>query len=191
MNKRILYDYGAVLEKMNKNDFIFKAGEVPQYYYYLIEGSVRVYTLSEEGKEYTHKIFGKNQGIGTPPLLIGKPYPSMAVAKTNIEYLKLGKDKFEKLLDENPKFVKGLLKGLCEVIYFKSIMSSVISLHDPAQRISTLLKQLKTQKEREEIQLTRQQIANLTALRVETVIRAIKQMEQEGQLEIKNRKVYF
>jgi len=40
------------------------------------------------------------------------------------------------------------------------------------------------------VELTRQQLADLTGLRVETVIRSIKKLEQKGELLIKDRKVY-
>ena len=40
------------------------------------------------------------------------------------------------------------------------------------------------------VEITRQQIADLTGLRVETVIRAIKSLEKKGEVTIKDRKVY-
>jgi CRP-like cAMP-binding protein len=49
-----------------------------------------------------------------------------------------------------------------------------------------------TQKEElYEVTLTRQQISELTGLRVETVIRAIKKLEKSKKLSIKERKVYL
>jgi len=40
------------------------------------------------------------------------------------------------------------------------------------------------------VEITRQQIADLTGLRVETVIRSIKSLERKGELSIVKRKVY-
>lgn len=40
------------------------------------------------------------------------------------------------------------------------------------------------------VKLTRQQIADMTGLRVETVIRSIRQMEEKGELVIDKGKVY-
>ena len=39
--------------------------------------------------------------------------------------------------------------------------------------------------------LTRQQLANMTGLRVETIIRTMKQMEKEGKLNIIRGKVFI
>ena len=42
-----------------------------------------------------------------------------------------------------------------------------------------------------QIPLTRQQLASITGLSVETVIRAIKNMEKNGVLKIQNRKIWY
>jgi CRP-like cAMP-binding protein len=41
------------------------------------------------------------------------------------------------------------------------------------------------------VQLTRQQIADLTGLRVETVIRTIRRMHEDGILVLKGHKIYY
>ncbi|MDG4945585.1 cyclic nucleotide-binding domain-containing protein [Weeksellaceae bacterium KMM 9713] len=156
MNKDLLIKYGAVVEKLEKDDFIFEAGENPTSFLYLLKGTDRIYTLSEGGKEFTHKIFNEGESLGTSPLFIDKPYPSTAVAKTDVEILKLNKESFYQLLEDYPQFLKAIVKGLSEIIYFKSIMSSEISLHHLQLRILTLFDQLKTKETREEIRLTRQ-----------------------------------
>ena len=95
------------------------------------------------------------------------------------------------MIEANPKLLLQITKKLSELLYFKSKMSSEISLYDPEHRILTLLDHLKKTDAPERIDLTRQQIANLTALRVETVIRAIKSLEDKGELKIIDRKVYY
>lgn len=42
-----------------------------------------------------------------------------------------------------------------------------------------------------EVLLTRQQIANLTGLRVETVIRAVKKIEHENALRLEGRQILY
>lgn len=75
-------------------------------------------------------------------------------------------------------------------------MASEISSQDPRHRILRLLDYLKQSVLKNktpfsfQVDLTRQQLADLTGLRVETVIRVIKDLEKKGELKIKNRKVY-
>ena len=74
-------------------------------------------------------------------------------------------------------------------------MAQEISHEDPRHRILRLLNYLKTdiykhtKKYSYKVELTRQQIADLTGLRVETAIRAIKKLEKEGYIKIEKRKI--
>ena len=80
---------------------------------------------------------------------------------------------------------------------------SEISFYDPEHRIMSLLKYLKEDSSRNGsnrngisrvnhtyiVPFTRQQIANMSGLRVETVIRTVKKMESDGKLQLDGRKI--
>jgi CRP-like cAMP-binding protein len=71
-----------------------------------------------------------------------------------------------------------------------------ISSHDPEHRLGTIMKYFKSkispkQSEKIIIPFTRQQLADMTGLRVETVIRTIKRMEKERKLELQGHKIKF
>ncbi len=74
---------------------------------------------------------------------------------------------------------------------------SEISSHDPGHRILSLLTYYKEKNtppgdnSRIRIPFTRQQIADMSGLRVETVIRAVKRMEKEGKLVLEGHKIVF
>jgi CRP-like cAMP-binding protein len=75
-------------------------------------------------------------------------------------------------------------------------MAAEISTHDSEHRLLQLFDysiayfNFIKDKNGYAIDLTRQQIGDLTGLRVETVIRTIKTLEKKGELKIINRKVY-
>ena len=80
---------------------------------------------------------------------------------------------------------------MAERLRYKSIMQSETN-QNPEHRILRLIDFLKSEKGVKgpfEVPITRQQIANMTGLRVETVIRSIKKMEKEGKVRIENKKV--
>jgi len=77
---------------------------------------------------------------------------------------------------------------------YKAKIMREVSIYPPEHRILTLLnhyKQNSNSNNLYEVKLTRQQISDLTGLRVETVIRAIKSLEKAKKLSIKERKVYI
>lgn len=189
--ERLLIQYNAQKSTYEKGNIIFEQSQRADFYYQIVQGKVAMTTLNEDGKEFMQGIFETGESFGEPPLFIDKSYPSSAKAIEDTVVYKLFRDNFHELIRHHPEYLLDITKKLSELLYFKSKMGSEISLYDPEHRILTLLSHIKTQEEPEKIELTRQQIANLTALRVETVIRTIKSLEEDGKLKIKNRKVYF
>ncbi|HMU73775.1 MAG TPA: helix-turn-helix domain-containing protein, partial [Ferruginibacter sp.] len=86
-------------------------------------------------------------------------------------------------------------KLLTERLRFKFLMLKELATHNPESSISTLLSYFKEHKKNictkcNRLKLTRQQIADMTGLRVETVIRTMRNMHSMGLLRIDKGKVY-
>lgn len=84
---------------------------------------------------------------------------------------------------------------LAKKINSKSIISNAIINQNPEFRITAFLNSFKKTSEYTDdkvlIPYTRQQIANSTGLRVETVIRVFTKMKESNKVEIINRKIYY
>jgi CRP-like cAMP-binding protein len=79
---------------------------------------------------------------------------------------------------------------------YKSMMLSEVAVEEAEHRLRSLMSYLKRMRgfKREDefvVPFTRQQMADMTGLRVETVIRTIKAMEQKGLLEIIEGKIFW
>jgi len=152
--------------------------------------------FNDDGKEFIQGIFLKGQSFGEPPLFAEVKYPANAEALTDCEILRLNKDRFLELLKEHPEEHLKITAALAKRLYYKAIMASELSSQEPEHRILRILDYLKDHVHNLkepfsfELDLTRQQIADLTGLRVETVIRATKSLEKKGELKIKSRKLF-
>ncbi|MEY2869319.1 MAG: hypothetical protein RIR01_1810 [Bacteroidota bacterium] len=192
----LLEKYGAIIKTFKNGDTIFEEGKQPSHYYQIISGEIKMNNYNDEGKEFIQGIFYENQCFGEPPLFIDQVYPANAVAVIDSELIIITKNKFFELLENNAEISLNIIKNLSQRLYYKSVMAAEISSQDPEHRVLRLIDysiaQLNFKKEAAGflINLTRQQIADLTGLRVETVIRAIKSLEKKGDLKIINRKVY-
>lgn len=191
----LLFSWGAVAKKYKKNEIIFDEDEVAHFYYQIIEGSVRMFNSNDEGKEFTQGLFCKGESFGEPPLFIDQPYPSKAITIQDSTIIKLSKDKFLKILDEYPSIQKSFLLLLANKIHSKSNTSKEIINQKPEFRIVAFLNKHKKKSEccneKVLIPYTRQEIANFTGLRVETVIRVLCKMNTCDKLEIVNHKIYY
>lgn len=194
--EHLLYDFSAEKLYFVKGDKIFSEGQQAVCYYQIIKGEVKMNNYNEDGKEFIQGIFFPGQSFGEPPLFADVKYPAHAEALTDVEVLRLPREKFLELLKTHPDEHMEITKALAARLYYKSIMASELSSQEPEHRVLRILDYLKkyVHKLNEpfsfQVNLTRQQIADLTGLRVETVIRATKSLEKKGELKIKNRKLY-
>lgn len=192
----LLEKYGAVKKFFAKNETIFEEGKLPMYYYQIISGEVKMNNYNDDGREFIQGIFYKEQPFGEPPLFINQNYPANAISVENAEILLLSKINFIKLLEENPAISLKIIQNLAQRLFYKSVMASEISTQEPEHRVLKLIDygisyfDFKKNTNGYLVNFTRQQIGDLTGLRVETVIRTIKALERKGELKIINRKVY-
>ncbi|WP_019039098.1 Crp/Fnr family transcriptional regulator [Psychroflexus tropicus] len=192
---KFLDEFDAELLEVEKGEVIFEYGSKAQFYFQVKSGEVKMNNFNRDGKEFIQGIFYSGQSFGEPPLFADVAYPAAAEAITDAEIYRLPKTNFFKLLEQYPKVHLKISEGLASRLYYKAIMASEISSQDPEHRILRLLDYTKKHIQNLEahqileVDLTRQQIADLTGLRVETVIRACKALEKKGEIRIVKRKL--
>lgn len=192
----LLEKYGALKKFFAKNEIIFEEGNLPTHYYQIIYGEVKMSNYNDDAREFIQGIFYKEQSFGEPPLFLNQKYPANAIAVEDAEVLLLPKSSFMKLLEENAAISIKIIENLAQRLYYKSVMAAEMSTQEPEHRVLKLIDHgiayfnFKKDENGYLISFTRQQIGDLTGLRVETVIRTIKALEKKGVLKIINRKVY-
>ncbi len=191
--ENLLLDYDSTIEKFSTGEMIFSEKTRAHFYYQIKTGEVKMFNLNDNGKEFVQGIFYDGDSFGEPPLFGDFSYPASASASKPTQLYKLSKTKLFELLTHNPEVNLKFTKALAKRLYYKATILQEISVHTPEHRILTLIDFLKRKygsHELFQVELTRQQIADLTGLRVETVIRAIKQLEQDGEIKLIKRKVF-
>lgn len=203
INSEIIKSYGGREIHLKDGEIAFREGDVASHYFQIAEGSIKMYTVSADGKEFIQGMFKTGDSFGEPPLFCDFPYPSSACAIGPCRLLKLPKDRFLRLLKENFEVHLLLNTLLCQRLRYKAMVLAEISSNDPEHRIASLLNYLKSHsrssldgkrgqvwKESTYIvPFTRQQLADMSGLRVETVIRTVKKMDRDGKLRLTGRKI--
>lgn len=196
IQKELLDRYGAVEKRYEKSDVIFEVGTNAHYYYQIISGEVKMNNYNEEGKEFIQGFFKPGESFGEPPLFVNRLYPANAIATEDSVILAIKKDAFKQFLLEHPSEAISIIENLAQRLHYKATMSAEIASEDPEHRVLQLIDyainhfDLTKDKNGYLVDFTRQQIGDLTGIRVETVIRAIKSLEKKHMLKIINRKVY-
>lgn len=181
--------FHASIVSLNKGDMLFQQGEIATSFYIVKKGKVKMSNFSDDGREFVQGYFLDGQSFGEPPFFSRGPYPASAIAVDKCEVWKIPHDDFLRLLKDNFDIHLELMHTLCNRLVYKSTMLSELAIEEAEHRLLTLIKYLvehEAQKSTAPVKLgfTRQQLADMTGLRVETVIRTIKSLEQKKQLEI-------
>ncbi|MGC5745267.1 Crp/Fnr family transcriptional regulator [Chryseobacterium sp. NFX27] len=192
----LLISFGAETKEYKAEDIIFREGEFSMFYYQIEQGQVKLNNYTESGKEFIQNIFSSGQSFGESLLFVGRPYPMNAIAMEDSTVLRLSKSRFMDLINKNQEVSLNVYKCLAERMYYKYMMLYNLSVQNPVLKLKQLLDYLKSYYDDKspysfQVPMTRQQLASLTGLRVETVIRAIKSMEKDQILKIENRKIMY
>lgn len=196
INSDLLKRYGAETATVQSLETIFNEGDIPKYYYQIISGRIKLNHYDEDGKEIIQSILIPGQSVCELMLFVEEKYPVNAETLIACEIQKISKEGFLQLLAENPDVSMDVNKFLSERLYQKFIMmQNNLSLRPEVRLIGVFnyFKSYSSQQEKYsyEIDLTRKQLASITGLRIETVIRTIKKMESEGILQLKNSKIFY
>ena len=187
--------WGATYKKISRGEIIFHEGALSSFYYQLVTGRVRWVNINDEGKEFIQTIIEPGECFGELPLFDDEPFAATAIADEDSVIIRLHRSTFQQLLKESPELHFTFTKLLTQRLRFKFLILKELANHNPENSISTLLNYFKQTQRNictkcNRIKLTRQQIADMTGLRVETVIRTIRMLHNKGQLIIDKGKVY-
>ena len=196
IDSELLISLGATQKKYTPEEIIFKEENACNFYYQLETGSVRWLNINEEGKEFIQTMVNPGECFGEMPLFDNLPFAATAIANSDATVLRLHKSSFVHLMHQQPEILFKFTQLLSQRIRYKFLLIKELAYNDPEHRISALLAHFKDTNSGNicqtcsQLQLTRQQIADMTGLRVETVIRTMRHMHDKGEVQIKKGKVY-
>jgi CRP/FNR family cyclic AMP-dependent transcriptional regulator len=176
MNIKYLLEQQFSVQLYKKGETIYHPDTQPRAVYFIKAGKVKMVTVNNDGQEFIQGIFKANEYFGEPALLLGKPYLAYTIAIQDSEIIAVNKKEFFQFLESDTDFSMRLILTLSNRLFYKSMMLEELANEHADHRVKTLLIYLlKDVAPGQELNVTRQQMADMTGLRVETVIRLIKQ----------------
>ena len=99
----------AVEKPMGKNELIFSEGDEGTGFYIVVEGQIKIYKISLEGKEQILHIFGPGEPFGEVPVFSGDVFPASAEAVRQSRVLYFPRDRFIRLITTDPTLALNML----------------------------------------------------------------------------------
>ncbi len=179
-----------------RDNLILLADDEGETLFIILSGQVKVSILSEDGREVILAILGPGEFFGEISLLDGKPRSATVIAHEDTELLTLRRADFLRLLERVPGMGVKVLASLISRLRKNDRKIESLALMDVSGRVATVLLQIA-----EEVgeptpdgvairnRPTHQQIANMAGTTRETVSRAMKRLEQQGYVVIRDRDI--
>jgi CRP-like cAMP-binding protein len=194
----LLTRWGGVLKKYNKDEYIFKEGQRALFYHQIVEGKIKMVNETDDGKDFIQGFFSQGESFGEPPVFECGEYPASAIAVQSSVIIRLNIPSFKQMLKENFEVHWKMTSLLAKRVKNKAKALKEISFHPPEHRILSVLESYRKERldgmdinEKIKVEYTRKQIANMTGLRVETVIRVMRHLYDKNILTIERGKVYY
>jgi CRP/FNR family transcriptional regulator, cyclic AMP receptor protein len=193
----LLLSLGATYKKIKAGEVVFMEGAPCNFYHQLVTGGIKWVNIDENGKEFLQWVIAPGECFGEIPLFDDGPFVATAIATEDAIVVRIHRSTFKQLISENPALHFTFSKLLAERVRFKFYLLKELANHNPEHRINALIDYFKTHNNKSiccecsQVKLTRQQIADMTGLRVETVIRSIRHMHDRGEIFIDKGKVYL
>jgi CRP/FNR family cyclic AMP-dependent transcriptional regulator len=176
MNIKYLLEKQFKVVFYKRGETIYRPDTPPRAVYFIKSGKVKMVTVNNDGQEFIQGLFKSQEYFGEPALLLNKPYLAYTIALQDSEIIPVDEKTFYGFLESDPAFSKRLILNLSNRLFYKSMMLEELANEHADHRVKTLLTYLlKDLEPGQELKVTRQQMADMTGLRVETVIRIIKQ----------------
>lgn len=178
----------ALRRSVDKNETLLLEGEEAKAMYFIVEGRVKIYKTSPEGKEQILRIMHSGESFNEVPLFDGGPNPASATAMEPTAVLGLSKNDMTRLLRENSQVAVNALRIMASRLRQLVSLVEDLSLRQVTSRVAKILLDLEAEARQSE-PLTQQQMAALAGTAREMVSRSLRTLEAEGAIRQERRRI--
>ncbi len=175
-----------------KNELIFSEGDNGDGFYINIEGLVKIFKLSPEGKEQILHIFGPGEPYGEVPVFSGKTFPANAETISKCRSLFFPRKAIVNLITANPSIALNMLAVLSLRLRQFTVQVENLSLKEVPGRLAAHLLMLSIEQDKTDtiyLHISKSQLASLLGTIPETLSRILSKMAGQNLIDVQGRKI--
>lgn len=177
-HKKKLIEVGDYVT-VGKNEQIFREGEKGSRIFLLLNGSVKLYRLAEDGRDIIVRLLSGGELFGEVVLFLDETYPVSAMALRESRLFILFKSDFYKLMVKED-FRNDFITVIMKKQRYLSSRIHYLSAYDVEERFFRFLQENFGERERYSISLSRKDIASTVGTIPETLSRLIARLKKRG-----------
>jgi CRP/FNR family transcriptional regulator len=178
----------TTIQGYGRGQTIFAEGEEGKGFFVVMEGSVKIYKLSVEGKEQILHIFGPGEPFAEAAVFVGAPFPAHALALQKSRVLFIPRAAFIDLISKEPSLALNMLAALSLRLKRFAQMIEELSLKEVPGRLAAHLLYLSEQQHYPEtvrLEIGKAQLASLLGTIPETLSRILARLGSQGFISVK------
>lgn len=180
------------LKNYKKDELLFSAQDEAEGLYYVESGEIRVYKMDEQGKEVEVVRLEQGDFLGEAILFVSSKFPFFAQAVKDSQVLFLDKKTIFHSLEKDPTTARFFLNLLARKCVTLSSRIESLGLKTVRQRLIQYLLSNCSGDQRclVELKTKKAELAKILGTISETLSRNLKQMQEQGLIEVKGSKIY-
>lgn len=177
---------GRRFRQVKKKQKIYLEGDLPENVYFLKNGKIRTYQISDDGREMVTGIYGSGDFFGYEAALLNKPSCQNAEAIDDSELYLLPRNEFHTLLFKDIRIARKFIELLSGNVVEKQEQLVQLAYNTVRKRVADALIRLSAKfssTEQPEIKITRDGLAAMVGTAIETVSRTLSDLREEKIIE--------
>ena len=136
----------AIERRIPAGQVLFREGQAAEGFYVVLDGRVKVYKLSPDGRQQILHVFGPGQAFAEAAMFAGETFPAFAKSLAESRVAFFPRDRFLKGLSDNPALAVGLIASLARLCRQLTTLVGQLALRDVAGRLARYLADLARRK---------------------------------------------
>ena len=182
----------AVEKQFNKGQTIFSEGDQTRGFFVVVEGRVKIYKVSSEGKEQILHIFETGQSFGEVTVFTGQQLPANAQTLAKTHLLFFPRRAFIDLISANPSLALNLLAIMSKKLRQFAAQIENLSLKEIPARLASYLIYLSEEQNTENavtLNVSKGQLASLLGTIPETLSRIFAKLSGQNLIRVEGPKI--
>lgn len=186
----------TIVKNLRKGTIIFMEGDRGEAFYFIKHGKVKVYKTTPDGRELIFAILSDGDVFAEVALFNDVAYPAGAEVLEDSCIGMIRNEDLENLIKKNAEIALHIIKVFSKKLYNSQQKVKELALGDTYTRTAQTIIKLAQNNGKQttegielQLDLSRQDLANLIGTARETVSRALSQFKKEGSIDIDRKKI--
>lgn len=170
-------------QHFNAGELILSEGTPPKGLYLVVQGRVKIFKVSPEGREQILRVMGPGETFNDVPALDGGVNPASAGALDSTDLVILSQPTLESLLHEHPQVAWQMLGIFAGRLRAFVDLVAELSLLNVESRVAKFLIVSSQNTDRDQFHITQQDLAATVGTTREVAARALRSLEDRGAIQ--------